>query len=177
MSYLDIIAAVILIVFGVLGLRKGIIREAATLLGLVVGLYGAFHFSDFTAGKLIQWIEINPKYLRVVAFLVTFVVLAVLVFLLGRLVKKLVKAINLGFIDKLGGFVVGLAKGLLVCSLAVMLLNVLCDNGLVKEEVKQKSKLYPLVEQTVPFVYQGFDIVKEAVQNASGTVEEEHTPS
>lgn len=167
MSYIDIIIVIILITFGVLGLLKGIIREIATLVGLVVGLYGAFHFSDFTASKLIGWVELSPKYLQVISFVVTFVVLAVLVFLLGRLVKRLVNAINLGFLDKIGGFIVGLVKGVLVCSLLVMLLNVLYDNGFVSEKVREKSVLYPMVEQTVPYVYRGFDIVREAVDNVS----------
>lgn len=172
MNYIDIIIAVILVAFGVGGLRKGIIIETATLLGLGLGLYGAFHFSDFTADRLVEYVEIAPKYLKVVSFVVTFIVVAVLVNLLGRLVSKLVQAINLGFIDKLGGFVIGVAKGLLVCSLAVMLLNVLSTKEIIKEETKQRSVLYPWVERTVPYVYQGFDLVKEAVGNMS---EEEET--
>lgn len=167
MNYLDIIIAVLLIVFGIDGLRKGIIIEVATLLALFVGLYGAFHFSDFTAGKLIELVEIDPKYLHVISFVVTFVVLAVLVYLLGRLVKKLVKAISLGFLDKIGGFIVGLAKGVLVCSLLVMLLNVVNMNDVVKKETRDASLLYPYVEKTVPYVYQGFEIVEEAVENMS----------
>lgn len=171
MNYLDIIIAILLVVFGIDGLRKGIIIEAATLLGLALGLYGAFRFSDYTSAKLIQLVEIDPKYLKVVSFVVTFTVLAVLVNLLGRLVKKLIKAINLGFIDKIGGFLVGLAKGVLVCSLLVMLLNVLNISNIVKEETKQASVLYPYVERTVPYVYRGFDLVKEAVQNAAAAAD------
>ncbi|MBR4146326.1 MAG: CvpA family protein [Bacteroidales bacterium] len=167
MNYLDIIIALLLIGFGIGGWRKGIIIELTTLLGLGLGLYGAFHFSDFTANKLVEYVEIDPKYLHLISFIVTFIVLSVLVNLLGRLVAKLVKAINLGFIDKLGGFLIGLAKGLLICSLLVMLLNVLNHKGIVKEDTKQESLLYPYVEQAVPYVYQGFDIVKEAVQNAT----------
>lgn len=168
MNYLDIIIAVLLIAFGYGGWRKGIIIEVTTLLGLGVGLYGAFHFCDFTANKLVEYVEIDPKYLHLISFIVTFIVVAIIVNLLGRLVSKMVKAINLGFIDKAGGFLVGLAKGLLICSLLVMLLNVLNLKGVVKEDAKQKSLLYPYVEQTVPYVYQGFDIVKEAVSNQSG---------
>ena len=167
MNYIDIIILVVLGIFGLGGLRKGIITEAATLLGLGVGLYGAFHFSDFTAEKLVQWVEINPKYLNVIAFIVTFLVLAILVNLLGRLVTKMVKAINLGFIDKLGGFIIGLAKGVLICSLLVMLLNALEMNNIVKDKDKKGSLLYPYIEQTVPYVYQGFDLVKEAVKEAA----------
>lgn len=174
MNYIDIVIAVLLVVFGIAGLRKGIIREATTLLGLGLGLFGAFHFSDFTADKLMHYVEIDPKYLNLVSFILTFIVVAVLVNLLGRLVTSLVKAINLGFIDKLGGFVFGLAKGLLICSLAVMLLNSLTEKGIVKEDLKNGSILYPMVEQTVPYVYQGFDLVKEAVQNVSGADEAPH---
>lgn len=166
MNYLDIIIAVLLFVFGIGGWRKGIIIEVTTLLGLGVGLYGAFHFSDFTASKLTQWVEIDPKYLNVISFVVTFIVLALLVNLLGRLVANVVKNLNLGFIDHIGGFIVGLAKGLLLCSLLVMLLNVFNFQGVVKDDAKKESLLYPYVEATVPYVYQGFDLVKEAVKNA-----------
>lgn len=167
MNYIDIVILVVLGIFGIGGLRKGIITEAATLLGLGVGLYGAFHFSDFTAEKLVQWVEINPKYLNVIAFVVTFLVLAIVVNLLGRLVAKMVKAINLGFIDKLGGFIIGMAKGVLICSLLVMLLNALEMKNIIKDKDKEGSMLYPYIEQTVPYVYQGFDLVKEAVKEAT----------
>ena len=167
MNYIDIVIGVLLVGFGIGGLRKGIIIEAATLLALVIGLYGAFHFSDFTAGKLLQWFEIDLKYLHLISFLVTFIVLTILVNLLGRLTSNLIKAINLGFIDKIGGFIIGVAKGLLICSLLIMLLNVLNLEGVVKEKTKKESVFYPWVERAVPYVYQGFDIVKEAVQNAS----------
>ena len=160
MNLLDIIIAIIVVLFGISGLRKGLIREAATLLGLFLGLYVAFHFSDFTADKLQHLWEIDPKYLNLIAFIVTFIVVSILVNLLGRLVARLVKAINLGFLDRLGGFVVGAAKGILICSLLIMLLNVFDDQKILKDETKQKSRLYPYVEQTVPFVYQGFDLVK-----------------
>jgi membrane protein required for colicin V production len=177
MNYIDIIILVLLVAFGIGGLRKGIITEAATLLGLGLGLYGAFHFSDFTAEQLVKYVEIDQKYMNVISFAVTFIVVAVLVYLLGRLVAKLVKAINLGFVDKIGGFLIGLAKGVLISSLLIMLINALNLNGVIKEETKQKSLLYPYVEQAVPYVYEGFDLVKEAVQNATGTDEnvEENT--
>ena len=163
MNYIDIIIAAIVVVFGIFGLRKGLIREAATLAGLFLGLWVAFHFSDFTADKLTHLWEIDPKYLNVIAFIVTFIVVAILVNLLGRLVAKLVKAINLGLIDRLGGFVIGGAKGLLICSLIIMLLNVFNEKKVLSDEAKEKSMLYPYVEQTVPYVYQGFDLVKEAM--------------
>ena len=165
MHYLDIIILVILVVFGFLGWRKGVIIEATTLLGLGLGIYGAFHFSDFTAEKLVQWIEVNPKYLGILSFIVTFVVVAILVNLLGRLVASIIKSLNLGFIDKIGGFLLGIAKGVLLCSLLIMLLNVFKDKEIIKDDDRQSSILFPYVEATVPYVYQGFGLVREAMEN------------
>ena len=165
MNYLDIIIAIILFLFGFKGLRKGLIIEVVTLLAFGVGIYGAMHFSDFTAKHLVDFVEVNPKYLDTIAFILTFVLLVIAVNLIGRVVSNAVKAMNLGFFDRLGGFVFGVAKGVLLCSVLVLVLNNLQVFGLIKEEVKEKSYLYPYVEQTVPYLYQGFDLVKDFVKD------------
>jgi membrane protein required for colicin V production len=161
MNYLDIIVAIILFLFGFKGFRKGFIIEVVTLLAFGVGIYGAMHFSDFTAMHLQDFMEINPKYLNTVAFILTFILLVVLVNVIGQLVSNAVKAMNLGFFNKLGGFLLGVAKGLLLCSTLVLVLNNLQWMSLIKEEVKLTSYLYPYVEKTVPYLYKGFDLVKD----------------
>ena len=161
MNYLDIIIAIVLLLFGIKGFRKGLIIEVVTLLAFAVGIYGAMHFSDFTAEHLKDFMEINPKYLNTVAFVLTFILLVILVNLIGRWITNLVRAMNLSFWNKLGGFVFGFAKGVLLCSIMVMVLNNLQLIGVVKPEVREQSKLYPYIELTVPFVYRGFDLVKD----------------
>jgi membrane protein required for colicin V production len=164
MNYLDIIIAIILFIFGWKGLRKGLIIEVVTLLAFGVGIYGAMHFSDFTADHMQDFLEINPNYLNTVAFVLTFIILVVLVNLIGRLISKAIKSLNLGFFDKLGGFLFGIIKGVLLCSVMLMVLNNFQLLGVVKPEAKEKSKLYPYIEQTVPYVYRGFDLVKDYAQ-------------
>ena len=161
MNYLDIIIAIILFLFGWKGLRKGLIIEVVTLLAFGVGIYGAMHFSDFTAAHLQDFMEVKPQYLNTVAFVLTFIILVVLVNLIGRLISKWVKSMNLGFFDKLGGFLFGILKGVLLCSVLLMVLNNFQLLGVVKPKVKEESKLYPYIEQTVPYVYRGFDLVKD----------------
>ena len=161
MNYLDIIIAIVLLLFGLKGLRKGLIIEVVTLVAFGVGIYGAMHFSDFTAAHMQDFMEIDPKYLNTIAFVLTFIILVVLVNLIGRLISKAIKSLNLGFFDKLGGFLFGIIKGVLLCSVLLMVLNNFQLLGVLKPEVKEKSKLYPYIEQTVPYVYRGFDLVKD----------------
>jgi membrane protein required for colicin V production len=160
MNYLDIIIAIILLLFGFKGFRKGLIIEVVTLVAFVVGIWGAMHFSDFTADHLKDVMEIDPKFLNTVAFVLTFVLLVILVNIIGWLLTKAVKAMNLGFWNKLGGVVFGLAKGLLLCSTFVLVINNLQWFGFIKEEVRKESLMYPYVEKTVPYLYKGFDLVK-----------------
>ena len=172
MNYLDIIIAIILLLFGVKGFRKGLIIEVVTLLAFAVGIYGAMHFSDFTAEHLKEFMEINPKYLNTTAFVLTLILLFILVNIIGRMVTKLIQAMNLGFFNKLGGAVFGMAKGVLLCSIMVMVLNNFQLIGIVKPEVREQSKLYPYIEETVPYVYRGFDLVKGYVDDLQNEEEE-----
>lgn len=161
MNYLDIIVLVVLSLFGLKGFRKGLIIEVVTLLAFGVGIYGAMQFSDFTAAHLQEFIEINPKHLNTVAFVLTFVLLVVLVNVIGHAVSKAIDALNLSIFNRLGGLLFGVLKGVLLCSVMVMVLNNLQLLGVVKPEVKEESKLYPYVELTVPYVYRGFDLVRD----------------
>lgn len=161
MNYLDIIIAIILFLFGYKGFRKGLIIEVVTLLAFGVGIYGAMHFSDFTAEHMQDIVEINPKYLNTIAFVLTFVLLVIIVNIIGRWITNLVKAMNLSFWNKLGGFLFGAAKGVLLCSILVLVLNNFQLIGLLKPQVREQSKLYPYIEEVVPYVYRGFDLVKD----------------
>ncbi len=175
MNYLDIIIAIVLFLFGFKGFRKGLIIEVVTLLAFGVGIYGAMHFSDFTAERLQEVMEVNPKYLNTIAFVLTFILLVILVNVIGKLVTKLIKAMNLSIWNKLGGGVFGMAKGLLLCSTVVLVLNNLQWMGVVKEEVRKESYLYPYVEKTVPYLYKGFDLVKGYMKEVVPDSENEKT--
>ena len=165
MNYLDIIIAIVLLVFGMKGFRKGLIIEVVTLLAFGMGIYGAMHFSDFTASHMQEVMNINPKYLNTIAFVLTFILLVIVVNIIGRAVRKTVHSLNMGFFDRLGGFLFGVATGVLLCSTLVLVINNLQFVGLIKEEAKKESCLYPYVEKTVPYLYQGFDLVKGAIRD------------
>lgn len=165
MNYLDIVIAIILFLFGFKGLRKGLIVEVATLLAFGSGIYGAMRFSDFTAERLQEVMTIDPKYLNTVAFLLTFIILVIAVNVFARALKKTVQALNLGLFDRLGGFVFGVATGVLLCSTIILVFNNLQFTGLIKEDVKKESRLYPYIEKTVPYLYQGFDLVKGVIHD------------
>ena len=132
MNFLDIIIAIILFFFAYAGLRNGFIKEAFALAAFFVGIYGAMYFSDFTAETLSKFINISTNTLGIIAFIITFIVLAIIIYLIGRLISSLVEALQLGFFDKLGGFVFGVAKGALLLSILILVLKFFCFNDIIK---------------------------------------------
>lgn len=165
-NYLDIIILIPLIIFGVSGLKKGLINEVFSLLGLFLGIYAALFFSDITAGLLTSYVNIDPKYINMIAFIVTLVIMIILINVIGKIISKLLEAICLGFINKLLGFIFGILKGVLILSVVLMVFNFFNITTIIPEKSKNESITFPLIEKTVPFFYKGFDFVKDTWNNS-----------
>jgi membrane protein required for colicin V production len=165
-NLLDIIILIPLLLFAFNGYKKGLIIEIATLIALVLGIYAAIHFSDYTAGLLTESFSIDKEYLSILSFIVTFIVVLVLVLMLGKVLEKLVNILMLGILNKLAGAVFGILKGALLMSVLIFLINYMDSNStIIKKEAIKKSFLYNKVEPIAPWIYKKLDIeeVKKAV--------------
>lgn len=151
---LDLIILIPLLLWAWQGYKKGLIISLASLAALILGLYFAFYFSDFTAAKLNEYFNINKDYLAIIAFIVTFVVVVLAVILTGNLLQKVINVLMLGFLNKAAGVVFGILKGALYLSILIWVINFF-DPGehLIKKEYKQKSLLYSPVASFAPLLY------------------------
>ena len=136
----------------------------ASFAALVLGLYIAFFFSDFTARKLVEHFTIDQRYLGLVSFLVTFVIVVLVVILTGTLIQKFVDVLMLGFLNKVAGLVFGLLKGALYLSILFWVLNFF-DPGknLIKQKHRDGSVLYPWVESFAPMLYSRLNLETFAI--------------
>jgi membrane protein required for colicin V production len=99
--------------------QKGIIRVLLSLGGLIVGMIVASWNYETLALSLQRSIP-NFIVCEVVAFLAIFVLVLVLFSLVAKAISKTVKAIGLGFVDRLLGAAFGLARGVLLGIVAMM---------------------------------------------------------
>jgi len=157
MNWLDIVLAIPMLWFLYRGFRNGLIIELASLAALILGIYVALHFSFYVEGWLVDNFEISEKYLYIISFALTFIIVAVLVFLAGKIIHKLVGIIFLGFLNRLAGGIFGLLKAALVLSVILYFVNGF-DPGLIKTDVKERSVLYDPVESIVPFIIPRLDL-------------------
>ena len=86
-------SGILLIIAAIQGFRKGFIIEAASLAALILGIWGAIKFSDWTAGYISKTFNYHSDSLGIIAFLLTFIGIVVLVHLLGKILDNTIKAV------------------------------------------------------------------------------------
>ncbi len=154
MNYIDLVLAIIIIFAAIQGFRKGFIVEIASLAALILGIWGAIKFSDWTAGFLSSTMDIHSRHMVTIAFLVTFIVIVVVVHILGRLLDNVVKAVALGFLNRLAGIIFGVLKTAVILSILLLLFDAVDENVHILPSVqKQESKLYTPMKQVVPTLF------------------------
>jgi membrane protein required for colicin V production len=159
MNLLDIILLVPLVWLAYRGLRRGLIIELASLAALILGIYASIHFSWFAADLLAEWLNIEPEYMSIVSFIVTFIAVVVLVYSVGKVIEKMVDMVALGFLNKLLGSVFGLIKAVLFMSVILLLISSFDKNeSLISPELKQESRLYKPIASVIPMIIPRIDL-------------------
>jgi membrane protein required for colicin V production len=120
MTNLDWLCAAVIFVFGLLGFRRGLIGEFFRVAALVLGLVAGFSLS----GRMAAWLAgfmpgLAGTPLRITAFIFLLVAGAGAVALVGRMVTKVVRLTILGWLDRLGGVLIGGLKGILIVGLLI----------------------------------------------------------
>lgn len=158
-TYLDIILIIPIIWFAYKGFSKGFVIELASLAALILGIFAAAHFSDYTAQFLTEELNFQSEYLHIISFALTFILVVIATHLVGRIVESVVKIVMLGFFNKIAGAAFGILKVSLVLSgLFYILHTVDVSDNLISKETKEKSLLY---EPVSSLVYVIMPVVKD----------------
>lgn len=154
MTVIDIVLAA-LILFGLVrGFMKGLFVEVASLLALVLGVYGAIHFSYFAADYLQDKTDWAEKTISLTAFAITFIVIVVLVAMTGKVLTKIADFAALGILNKLLGGVFGALKIAFILSVLLNFFDRM-NNALpfVSKQTIEESMLYTPVKSIVPTIF------------------------
>ncbi len=158
------------------GLMTGLMQSISGLIGALAGFYGGYLYYPALAALLSKWI--NPgTFLKIVSFLIIFCGIVILISILGRLLKWIMKIAFLGWVDRLGGGVIGFLKGLVFVSALVIILTVFLPSG---SPLLKKSVLLPYVSnvsetmmQAIPEDVRSRDFFKKmkSLKEVSGIAE------
>jgi membrane protein required for colicin V production len=154
MNWIDLIIIIILGISLVRGFTDGFVREVASLAALILGIWGAIKFSDFTAMKLYEWFDMSGQYVGIISFLVTFGVIVVLIHFVGIVVDKMVDAVSLGFLNRILGIVFGFFKSVLILSVFFVILNAIdVRRPFLPKEKIEESMFYNPISDIAPALF------------------------
>lgn len=126
-----------------LSLWRGFIKEALSLATWVVAFVVAWSFSGLFAERLTPWIEL-PSARAVAAFAGLFLIVLILGALVNFLIGQLVSKTGLSGTDRILGTVFGVARGVVIVAVLVLLAGV---TPLPRDPWWQASQLMPHFER------------------------------
>lgn len=147
MNTLDIVFGAIVLILTLRGLARGIVREAASLAGLVLAFYLAGRYHVQAAPWLEQWIPADRWRLSAAYFGVFVAVLAG-VWLLTKLADGLLKAVRMAWAGHALGGAFGFAKGVAVCAV----IHLVMATYLPEAKVRRGSLLDPQVGKVAGYL-------------------------
>lgn len=118
MNWLDIILLVLLGLSALHGLSRGLIKSTLSIIGAIAGVILASRFYDDVSG----WFGFTDNAVfNVFSFVLILIVVMIAATLLANLVKTAVSAILLGWADRIGGAIFGLALGAILLGALISL--------------------------------------------------------
>jgi len=148
MNLFDIAVVSIIGICLISGGFRGLIREVSGIIGLVAGFYGANTYYLKLAPYAAQWID-NTAARHLICFFVLFFGILILVGLLARLIRKLLRLVFLGWVDRTFGICFGALKGVLISTILFILMTTFLP----------ASSSFLSGSQTAPYLAQAADAV------------------
>ena len=151
-----------------MGLKSGLLKPAFGIGGLVLGIVLAIHYSGEVAPLLTGYVE-GDRLRSIVAFIGVLISVAVATRILAALIKKLLSALVLGWVDNVAGALAGAALGIVLVGTVVYLLG-RADFGPTHDALAA-SKLGPEISRAFPLIttyLPDCNSLEDAVSGAQG---------
>lgn len=164
MNALDVVLLGFLVFGLVRGFWRGLFVEIASLVALVAGVYGAFHFSDFTANFLKENVDWDEKSINIIAFFVTLILIIIAIALAGKVLTKIADFAALGLLNKtLGALFGGLKIAVILSAILIIFQKLNTTIPFTEEADKQVSVLYKPVKSIVHLIFPNLIVNGEAI--------------
>jgi membrane protein required for colicin V production len=130
--FFDIIVLAVIGILTIAGLLSGMVKQLFGLAGVIGGYMLAMKYYQFCSKYLMSF---HPGTARALSFIAIFLACIILAHIIGWLVGKFVTTTGLGFLNRIGGGLLGFVKGCLIVCVAVMVLNAFlpADTGFFKK--------------------------------------------
>jgi len=158
-NYLDIVILIVIAVSAFSGFLQGLIKAVLSFVGLALGISLASRYYASLAPDL-TFIS-NPTFAEIAAFAIILITILIATTVTAVVLTNIASAILLGWLNRLGGAVLGFLIGSLICGVVLAVwLRFFGATGFITESVLAKVLLdkLPLV---LSFLPKEFDIIRD----------------
>lgn len=152
MNGADLVILIVLALSVAVSLFRGFVKEVFSILVWVAAAFAAFQASPMLAEALMPHVDV-PSARTIIAFVAVFVLVLIVGGLVNYLVGQVVEKTGLSATDRLFGGLFGLARGLVIVLIAVMLARI---TPFPNDPWWQQSRLIPrfdtMADWTVGFL-------------------------
>jgi membrane protein required for colicin V production len=120
---IDIVFIIVLLITVVRALVRGFVHEFMSMAAIILGIVTAVLLSGVVAVKIAPYIG-NTTWTQVVAFLGLFLAVYIVVKIFESALNRLVERINLDSLDRALGFFLGMAEGLVLIFIIILIMRV-----------------------------------------------------
>ena len=142
MNPFDILIIILLVVTLVRGVFRGLVKELASIIGVLGGFYAAYSYYAHLAQPLGKWIP-QAGWANIAGFVLLFIGVYLIVSILGVVIKYLLSIAFLGWVDRLCGAIFGFFKGVLICAVLLVALIAFLPSG---STIVRGSMLSPYIK-------------------------------
>jgi membrane protein required for colicin V production len=162
MNGLDLIILGVLAVGMLIGLRSGLIKQVASLAGLVLAFALGLQFMHPVGNMAVDSLRVSEALAPLLGFVLVFLAVQIAVVAVVKLVEAIIGALKLSAVNRALGGAMGGVKAALVLSVVFLVLGNL---GIPDASARSTSSLYAPVSSVVPeaweFVTGEFPAVKD----------------
>lgn len=137
MTGIDFAFIAVILISTLFSLLRGFVKEAISLTTWVVAMWISTTFASNLSNFMPETVE-NPAFRLGIAFVVLFIVTLILGMMVGILLKQIISKTGLSTLDRLLGTIFGLARGVLIVTVFVMLVSL---TGIQEQEFWKASEL------------------------------------
>jgi membrane protein required for colicin V production len=159
MNSIDSIILVILAIFVIKGMFRGIILEAFTLVGLIIAYVIALREMGTITSLMEKKIALPQILLSAISFFLIFILIVLFARWIAGVLRRLIRGTPIVWLDKGGGILLGLCKGALIASLLALLLSVIPVSKQLNRE-QENSFLFKPICSVAPAV---FNLLKKSL--------------
>ncbi len=136
MNPFDTIITIVLGYCLIRGFFRGLIKEISSIIGVLGGFYAGYTYYLEISRPLSAWIS-NPAYAKILGFMLLFCGVFIFVSIIGVIIKYLMNIAFLGWVDRICGVFFGIAKGILIAAVLLMMLTAFLPKGapMIKDSI------------------------------------------